>query len=177
MMPTSAMSRISSRIVFSSPASPFWAMRGAWFIDDLKWTLPHPPFPPAATTISSPASSRSASSFSLPSSFYRCNYRPRGHRQDKVSAILAEHFPSRSVMAVLRAVQFFLPRKARKLSVDLSALIYYVATLPTIATVRAAVRHIHFPSESSPPRCPHRPLLPLSRLYLSYKRSQYIYNN
>ena len=44
-MPTSAISFNSSRIQRSSPGSPFWAIRGACTVGDLKDQLPRPPRP------------------------------------------------------------------------------------------------------------------------------------
>ena len=60
--PTSASTRSSSCSVRCSPSSPGVNWRGARLVLDLKWRLPRPPLPPAATSARAPSLARSAMS-------------------------------------------------------------------------------------------------------------------
>ena len=48
--PMSAITESSTRKTLSCPGAPLFAMRGAWFVLDLKCTFPQPPFPPFKKT-------------------------------------------------------------------------------------------------------------------------------
>ncbi len=67
--PTSARSFNSKNKILSSPGSPGWANRGACLVEDLKWALPSPPFPPFAAINSCPSIVRSNKTSLVSASF------------------------------------------------------------------------------------------------------------